>query len=149
MDKGNALKVAQWGAVGLGLYALGSWLGVFRRDPDPLVPPDVDVPDLDAPTWTRQQARTVADAIYAALYGSGGFWTGSTTEDERAVVDLLKQVNTNGDAALLVDEYGVRGSSWSLTGDLNLPAALTAYLSPSDLAEVNADYREREIAWAW
>lgn len=148
--KVEPVTVAKWGAVGIGLYALGNWLGVWKKPGDePLVDPDDVNVELVPPLMSRAYARTLADRIYSAIYGSGGFWGGSVPEDEQAVVDALLEVNTTGDAALLVDEYGVRGGVWTLTGDLDLPGAIRTYLSASDIETVNTDYRRRNIEWSW
>lgn len=149
MSNAKQFEVLKWGAVGVGLFALAKAFGVVTPPPPPPLVDDETVEPLPAPTWTRERARVAADAIYAAIYGSGGFWTGASVEDEGAVIAILLEVGNAADCALLVDEYGVRGSSWSLSGDLNLPGALTTYLSTGDLSEVNRVYRERNIEWAW
>jgi hypothetical protein len=150
------LTVATWAAVAMGLYFVADKFGYFddegdgegEGEGDPVVDPNTIVPLTD-PTWTMEQAQTAALAIYGAVYGSGQFWTGQTFENEQAIIDTLLSVNTDGDAALLVEVYGRRSGSWSLSGALTLPATLREYVSASDLQAVNEDYSERGILWNW
>ena len=148
------LTVATWGAVAMGLYFVADKFGYFDRDGDGTgegeSDPEVDpatIPPLTAPTWTLEQAQAAALRIYGAIYGSGEFWNGQTGEDEQAIVDTLLTVNTDGDAALLVQVYGRRTGRWAWSGPLTLPAALREYLSASDLQTVNDAYTERGIVW--
>jgi len=129
------------GVAGIGLLA---YLFLRGRNAGPYLPGDIDVPVItEPPTMTRQAARIIADAIYSALYGSGGFGTGSIDEDEAAVIALLAQPRNDADVLLVIDEYGVRG--WLWTGDFNLPGAIARYLSPSDISEINDGFARRGI----
>lgn len=139
------LDVLKWGGVALGLYGLADALGIIEetRDPYSSLPPPVDtVP----PTITLPHARLIADRVFSAIYGDGSFWTGRTTEDERAVIDALTaEIRNDGDVYLVVDAYGLREGSWSLAGLLDLPATVREYLDPEDVAEINDKWTAKGI----
>lgn len=106
--------------------------------------------DIDAePTFTKQQARAVADGVYQALYGDGGCWSGDIDEDEGLAVRLLSTCQNDADVALVATAYGVRSGCWLWAGQgLNLFQALGRYLSASDLDELNSTWRARGITFA-
>lgn len=136
----------------LGVGGAGALLLLLRgrSSAAPYLPdrPDMQPPVFtQGPTLTRQAARAMATAIFTAIYGSGGFWTGSTGEDEGAVIATIAQTNNDADVALLIDEYGMREGSWSTEGELDLPGTIVAYLSSSDRAEINAGFMDRGITF--
>lgn len=152
MDTSNVKPgtVVVWGAVVIGGAALAKRMGLFETGPDPRLPPDLDVPEVTAnPTLTRSYAGVMADRIFSAIYGSGGFWGGSVLEDEATVVDTLLEVQNDADALLLVDAYGIRGGMWTLTGDLDLMGAVRTYLDADYIAAVNTAYRQRGMQFQW
>lgn len=152
MDTSNVKPgtVAVWGAVIIGGAALAKKLGLFETGPDPKLPPDLDIPEVAVdPTLTRSYAGVMADRIFSAIYGSGGFWGGSVLEDEATVVATLLEVQNDADALLLVDAYGIRGGLWTLTGDLDLMGAVRTYLEPENIDEVNSAYRSRGMQFQW
>lgn len=152
MDTSNVKPgtVVVWGAVVIGGAALAKRMGLFETGPDPKLPPDLDVPEVSVnPTLTRSYAGVMADRIFSAIYGSGGFWGGSALEDEATVVDTLLEVQNDADALLLVDAYGIRGGMWTLTGDLDLMGAVRTYLDADDIAAVNTAYRQRGMQFQW
>lgn len=128
----------------IGGFGLLAFLVLRGRSAKPYLPSDLDPPLVTIPpTITRQAARLLADGIYSALYGSGGWATGSVDEDEGAVIALLAQTNNDADVLLVIDEYGIRG--WLWTGEYNLPGAIARYLSASDIQEINAGFAQRGI----
>jgi hypothetical protein len=144
----NANTVLAFGGVALAAYVAGKIFGPpSTGDPDtgPLVDPNAPVPPLPTPTMSREVAATIADGIYGALYGGGGWGTGDVFEDEAAVVALLSAARNDGDVALIIDAYGVRGWLWS--GYMNLPAAIEEYLSESDRAQINDVYARAGITF--
>lgn len=146
----SAVQVATFGAVAIGLYSLGKVFGVFGGGKGPQLPPDLDVPEIEVdPTLTRTYAGIMADRIFNAIYGSGGFWGGSVWEDEPTVLATLLEVMNDADAVLLVDQYGIRGGMWTLTGDLDLMGAVRTYLDASDINTVNEAYRARGMQFQW
>lgn len=134
------------GQVALGAAALYAAWRLFGPEPQP---DPYFTEDMEPPTFTRQQARLAAEGIFAAIYGDGGFWTGNTAENEAAVIAILKTCRNTSDVFLVIDAYGIRGGSWSWSGEMNLPAAITQYLSASDRQEVNDYYAAHGIEIAF
>lgn len=126
--------------------AIGAGLVLFTRRTEPYLPGGLDVSDVDEPpTLTRQGARLLADTIFAAIYGSGDFWTGSTGEREDVVIGALWQCRNDADVLLVIDAYGIRGGSWSLSGQMNLPATLVEYLDRAERETLNQGLSDRGI----
>ncbi len=134
--------------VGAGLYALNKFDSWFGNDgdgegqADPATEPYV----TESPrTMSDAQVRVLVDRIFGAIYGDGSFWAGRTGENEGDVFAAMLVPRTEGDVVALINEYGVRGGLWSLSGPMNLPATLRTYLSAAMLNRLNADYVSRGI----
>lgn len=144
-------NVSQWaigGGVLLVAMAVANKFGLFERDrrEDPRLGPGNTPKDVDQePTLTKQAARHLADTIFAAIYGSGDLTTGSTGEDEEAVIAALVQAQNDADVLAIMDAYGVRSGTWSWSGDLDLTGAVTTFLSRSDVEAINSNYRDKGI----
>lgn len=144
-------NVSQWaigGGVLLVAFAVAKKFGLFDTDrrEEPRLPPENEPPPVTiAPTITKQAARHLADTIFAAIYGSGDFTTGSTGEDEEAVIAALVQAQNDADVLAIMDAYGVRSGTWSWSGDLDLTGAVNTFLSRSDIEAINMNYRDKGI----
>ena len=129
------------GVAGLALIGYG-----LSRGRNTVLPGNVTQHDIDEdPTMTRQAARVAADTIYGAIYGDGSLLSGQSGENEDAVIGVFAQMRNDADVAQLIDAYGIRGGAWSLHGEMDLPATLTAYLSRADIADINAFLAEQAI----
>jgi len=138
--------VLPWAVGAVAVAGLAYKFGLFdhdtRTDPRSVFPAeDVDAP----PTLTNQAAQVIADSIFAAIYGDGTLWSGNTGEDEDAVIANLAQAMNDSDVLLISDKYGVRSGTWSLSGDLDLIGAVRQFLSPDDIAAINADWTTKGI----
>lgn len=112
----------------------------------PGLPNGVEAEHVDEPpTLTVEVAQSLAATIYAALYGDGTLWSGNATEDEAAVIAALDLLQNDADVLLLIQEYGTRTGGFALTGPLTLPAAVQEYLSPRNIAEINANFARKGI----
>lgn len=131
----------------LGAGAIGLFL-LLRKRPRPYIfdPPRVTL----HPTITLEQARVIAEQVRAALYASSTFWTGPVfgdlTEDEAAVIAAMTNevIQNDADVLLVVDAYGIYGEL--MTPDYTLPQAINAYLTSSDVQEINSAYADRGIS---
>lgn len=119
-----------WLLVVGGLLMADKVLGIFSDANDPGSRPYPN-PGGAPRVLTDAQLRGYADSIEAALYG---FW--NWTEDEAEVVRILSGIPTDQDMVALVNVYGTRGTA--LLPSITLPAAVSAYLSPSDISTINA-----------
>ena len=136
----SQLKSAAPYVIGVGLLYL------LTRNKGGLLPDNLPPPVITtAPTLTRPAARVIADTIFGAIYGSGGFWAGQTTENEAAVIAALAFCMNDADVLLVIDEYGSRSGTWSLSGDLDLPATITRYLSAANIQDINEGFARRGI----
>lgn len=133
--------------IAIAAYGVAKAFGVVGGEDDaPYLPEGIDAPNVSVPpTITAQHAQTLADRIYAAIYGDGTLWTGSTTENEDAVIAALAEAGNDADVLLIADKYGRRGGTWSTSGNLNLWGVVREYLSTSDIASINEYYRANGI----
>lgn len=147
----NTRKLAATGGVllivALGVkYVISSLFGANGHDRGGDEQPGGDVeaaptPPGEVATITAVQAGVMADAIEQAIWGSGLF--SSPTEDEDAVIDVITSCANTSDVKLLMNAYGKRGT---ITNKMNLAATVREYLSPSDIAAINADFSAKNIA---
>jgi hypothetical protein len=148
MDKrSNGAWIA--GGIALGALLLANKLfGADTVEPYPM-PVDPGTGQPMRPTLTDSQVRLLVDRIFGAIYGDGSFWSGSTAEDEQAVVDALAVPQNDADVVALINAWGVRSGRWSTAGDLTLPATVREYLGASDIATINAGFRARGISYTF
>jgi len=132
----------------LGVLAFGAYKLLSDNDNQgggPRLPDGTPVPELDDPTMTREAAKVLANRVYAAIYGDGGFFSTPVEEDEEAVIAALLPPRTDGDVMLVAEEYGTRsGPFWAPTS-WTLEGVLRAYLTPVEIARINNDYAARGI----
>lgn len=115
----------------------------YPAAPDPGSGPAGEVDALPQPeadkrpaTLTEGEAVAIAAGLWTAFYDSFG-------EDEAAAAMLLGRARVTDDVRLIVNAYGTTSSVF--TPDKTLPEAVRRYLSASDIAAVNEDYREKGI----
>ena len=143
MAKREDNRALFFGGVALAaLYVLGRVFGTEQPVPYPM-------PEGQTPTLNASQLRLLVDRIFGAIYGDGSFWSGATAEDEAAVVDALTVPRNDADVVALINAWGIRGGRWSTAGDLTLPATVREYLSPSDIADINAGFAQRGITFTF
>lgn len=135
------------GVLGIGGYAAYTLLKAPKDEGDPYAGEPYTDPELPPPTMTVSESRILADRIYAAFYGGGGWgdW-GHPGEDEEAVIAALIVPRNTNDVLQLIDTYGERQSFWSVDNALDLPQAIREFLSPDDIQRVNLYYANNLIA---
>jgi len=99
--------------------------------------------DPQKTSMSASDLKILADTISQAIYDT------YLTENDAAIFEALKRVQTNDDWYGLINAYGVRdGGSWYNTA-YNLPMALQTYLDnfwPYDYKnQLNALYKQRGI----
>lgn len=106
---------------------------------------DDDASDSSRPpgtqTLTDVQVKSIADAIDWAFRG--------VAEDEGEVIRQLMKANTAVDVWAITKAFGSRRLLFGLSGPFTLPAAVSQYLSASDIERINADYRAKGINFAF
>lgn len=91
-------------------------------------------------TLTATQAGQIADAIEAAIYGTGLF--SAPWEDEQAVIDALSKCRTDADLRLVMNAYGERGT---LLESRNLAETIAEYFDAPQIAALNAMLRNNGL----
>lgn len=130
--------------VGTALYVAGVLDDVFGDGKPPGGNPTPAPDDPRPATLTEQQAMGMADALEVAFWGDGLIvrpW-----EQDAAAAAILARCMVTADVMLLLNAYGERGTVLSPMG---LAATVSDYLDADYMAEVNALYRSRNIAWQW
>lgn len=136
-------KVIATGAVGVILY---NWLtgdesgGTSDTDPDT----DPDKENLSYPPGTYS---LFADTIEAAIYGNYAIVT--LWEDDEAVGDVLKQMNTLDDVYMLIEKYGRRYVGVFISDGGNLVETIQEYLDDDVKNSVNKNYQAKGIPFQW
>jgi len=91
--------------------------------------------------------KVLADGIETSIWGSSGI--ASWWEDDAAVGDILKKMNTIDDVKALIQAYGNRFVGTLFKDGGNLAETVSEYLDTDIKASVNQDYNTKNINFQW
>lgn len=131
---------------GVAVYLLYQF---FDKDESGGTSHDVDDDDINTGnlSYQRHTYKAFADAIEAAVWGTGAF--PAMTEDDAAIGQILMQMQNIDDVYALMDAYGVRGVGIVLQDRGNLVETIQRYLDADVKRDVNTAYQQRGINFAW